>query len=188
MAGERLNIAPRGRWEKIAAGSYGWLIFLPLFASNLLVDELGFWGSLGLAVGLTGLGALVLIRLALPEKKERLARDAQRGIFECAIRYPGSQPGSLRERWLPGFAQVSRGAVRFQPDLSGEGKPAGVIRPFNSVVLKGAVEPPASRPAELQRGWHIAALETDEGPLHVVAGETGLQLLEDRLGNSTDGK
>lgn len=183
MAGERLEIAPRGRWEKIAARSSGWLLFVPVFTSNLFVDALGFWGSLGLAVGVTGLGALVLIRLALPERKERLARDARRGIFECAIRYPDSQPGSLRDRWLPGFAEVSPSAVRFQPDLSGEAKPAGVIRSFNSVVLKGAVEPPAKRPAELQRGWGIVALDTDEGPLHVAAGENGLRLLEERLGN-----
>lgn len=181
MAGERLGIAPRGRWEKMAARSSGWLIFVPLFTSNLFVDGLGFWGSLGLALGVTGLGALVLMRLALPERKERLARDAQRGIFECAIRYPGSHPGSLRDRWLPGFAEVSRTAVRFQPDLSGEGKPAGVIRLFNSVVLKRTVQPPTKRPAELQRGWRIVSLDTDEGPL--AAGETGLKLLEERLGN-----
>lgn len=35
MAGERLDIAPRARWEKIAAMSSGWLIFVPLFTSNL---------------------------------------------------------------------------------------------------------------------------------------------------------
>ena len=113
---------------------------------------------------------------------------AERGIIECAIRYPDSHPRSIRHRWLPGFAQVTPGALKFQPDLVGEGDPAGTIRPFFDVSLKGRVEPPAKRPAEVKRGWHILALETDEGLLHLAAGETGLQLLEDRLGNSTNEK
>lgn len=183
MAEETLKLTSRGRWEKILAGSYGWLFFLAMFTSSLLQQDLGFWGSTAIGVASLGLGALLLVRLAAPERKYRLARDAERGIIECAIRYPDSHPGSLRHRWLPGFAQVTRGALKFQPDLSGEGNPNGTIRPFSNVILKERVEAPAKRPAELKRGWIIVALETDEGRLQVATGDRGLQLIDERLGN-----
>ncbi|MFJ5700237.1 hypothetical protein [Arthrobacter sp. NPDC093139] len=183
MAGETLKPAPRGRWEKILPRSFGLLLFLATITSDLLRENFGFWGSTTMSFGAFGLGAFLLVRLAAPQRKERLARDAERGIIECAIRYPDSHPGSNRHLWLPGFAQVSRGAIRFQPDLVGEGNPAGTIRPFFDVILKGPVEPPAKRPTEVKRGWHIVALETDEGLLHVAAGHSSLKLLEDRLGN-----
>ncbi|MDQ1058300.1 hypothetical protein QFZ23_002201 [Arthrobacter globiformis] len=129
------------------------------------------------------MAALLVVRLAVPERKERVARDAERGIIQCAVRYPNSQPGSLRSRWLPGLAEVSRGAVRFQPDFGAEGRPAGAIRTFSDVILEGPVQPPAKRPPELKWGRSFIALETDERPLHVAAGDTGLKLLEDRLGD-----
>lgn len=182
MAGETLGPAPRGRWEKILPRSLGLLVFLATSTSSLLHENFGFWESMTMSFGTFGLGAFLLARLAAPQRKERLAHDAERGIIECAIRYPDSHPDSIRRRWLPGFAQVTRGAVRFQPDLVGEGDPAGTIRPFFDVILKGPVGPPAKRPAEVKRGWRIVALDTDEGLLHLAAGETGLQLLEDRLG------
>jgi hypothetical protein len=135
-----------------------------------------------MSLGAFGLGAFLLVRLAAPQRKERLAHDAERGIIECAIRYPDSHPGSIRHRWLPGFAQVTCRAIRVQPDLVGEGDPAGTIRPFFDVILKGPVEPPAKRPAEVKRGWRIVALETDEGLLHLAANDAALKLLEERLG------
>lgn len=188
MAEDTLSPAPRGWWEKIPARSFGLLLFLVTLTSDLLSERFGFWGSTTMSFGAFGLGALLLVRLAAPQRKERLARDAERGIIECAIRYPDSHPGSIRHLWLPGFAQVTRGAIRFQPDLGGEGNPNGTIRPFCDVILKGPVEPPSKRPAEVKRGWRIVALETDEALLHLAAGETGLQLLEDRLGSPMDEK
>lgn len=186
MAGEALRPAPRGRWEKILPRSLGLLVFLATSTSSLLRENFGFWGSTTMSFGAFGLGALLLVRMAAPERRKRLARDAEQGIIECAIRYPNSHPDSIRHRWLPGFAQVTRGAVRFQPDLGGEGNPTGTIRPFCDVILRGPVEPPAKRPPEVKRGWRIVALETDEALLHLAAGETGLQLLEDRLGSPMD--
>lgn len=183
MVEETLSPAPRGWWEKILARSFGLLLFLATLTSDLLSERFGFWDSMTMSFGAFGLGALLLVHMAAPERRERLARDAERGIIECAIRYPNSHPGSIRHLWLPGFAQVTRGTIRFQPDLSGEGNPSGTIRPFYDVILKGPVEPPAKRPAELKRRWRIVALGTDEGLLHVAAGNAGLQLIEERLGN-----
>ena len=183
MAAEALRPAPRGRWEKILPRSLGLLVFLATSTSSLLSENFGFWGSTTMSFGAFGLGAFLLALLAAPQRKERLAHDAERGIIECAIRYPDSHTGSIRHRWLPGFAEVTCGVVRFQPDLVGEGDPAGTIRPFFDVILRGPVEPPVKRPADVKRGWRIVALDTDEGLLHLAAGDAGLQLLEERLGN-----
>lgn len=90
MAEETLNPAPRGWWEKILARSFGLLLFLATFTSNLLSERFGFWGSTTMSFGAFGLGALLLVRMAAPERRKRLARDAERGIIECAIRCPGS--------------------------------------------------------------------------------------------------
>lgn len=69
MAEETLKLTSRGRWEKILAGSYGWLFFLAMFTSSLLQQDLGFWGSTAIGVASLGLGALLLVRLAAPERK-----------------------------------------------------------------------------------------------------------------------
>jgi hypothetical protein len=93
-------------------------------------------------------------------------------------RCPWLSPG----RWLPGFAELSNGTVRFQPDINGTGQPFGRIREFSDAVSLSQVDPPAKRPAELKRGWRIQALGTDEGQLHVASGDIGLKLIEERLG------
>ena len=182
MAGEALRPAPRGRLEKILPRSLGLLVFLATSTSSLLRENFGFWESTTMSFSAFGLGAFLFARLAAPQRKERLAHDAERGIIECAIRYPDSHPGSIRHQWLPGFAQVTRRAVKFQPDLVGEGDPSGTIRPFFDVILRGRVQPQAKRPAELKRGWRFVALETDEGLLHLAAADASLKLLGERLG------
>jgi hypothetical protein len=129
-----------------------------------------------------GLCSLLLARMAAPERQERRARDADKGIIERAIIYADAAPGSLRGRWLAGFAELSHGTVRFQPDIKGTGQPYGKIREFSDVVSLSRVAPPAKLPAELKRGWRIQALGTDEGELHVAIADVGLKLIEERFG------
>lgn len=50
------------------------------------------------------------------------------------------------------------------------------------------MSPPPKRPPEVKRRWQIIAVGTDKGELHVAAGDTGLQLLEDSLETSADEK
>lgn len=151
MAVEMLKPSPRGRWEKAAVSSQLWLLFVAPFVSDVLRDDLGFWGSTALTVGFMGLGSLVLVRKSAPERKERLARDAERGVIECALRYADSHPDSLRGRWLPGFAEIGTGTFKFQPDYIDKGKPEGKITVLSDVVGQGQVGPPTKRPRELRR-------------------------------------
>lgn len=188
MAGETLKPTPRGRWERALNSSQWWLMFIAIFASSVFREVLGFWESLAVMAAIVGLGTLFVARKANPEIMARKALDAEQGLLECAIRYADAHPDSLRGRWLPGFAEVTEGRMRFQPDYAEAGSPSGRITEFSDVVIRGLVSPPPKRPPEVKRRWQIIVLGTDKGELHVAAGDTGLQLLEDRLGSPTDEK
>ena len=181
MAIEMIKPSPRGKWEKACASSHFWLFFLALFAANVLRDEVGFWGSAAIAAVIMGLGSFALVSKATPERNQRLERDAARGVIECAFRYADALPGSLRSRWLPGFAEIGSGSLKFQPDYVDKGEPDGKVTVFSGVVSHGQLEPQAKRPAEVKRDWKIVALATTEGQLHIATGETGVKLIEDRL-------
>ncbi|MFE4227302.1 hypothetical protein ACFRJ8_05395 [Arthrobacter sp. NPDC056886] len=181
MAVEMLKPSPRGRWEKAAISSQVWLLFVALFVSDVLREALGWWGSTALTVVIMGLGSFLLVRKSAPERQERLARDAERGVIECALRYADSHPGSLRGRWLPGFAEIGSGTFKFQPDYIDKGEPEGKITVFSDVEGQGQIEPPPKRPAELKKSWGIVALGTDRGQLHFATGELGLKLINERF-------
>lgn len=182
MAAETLQPTPRGKWEKAAISSQWWLLFTAIFLSNLFRDLLGFWESIAAVVAVMGLAALLVGGRARREVKVRRALDAERGLMECAIRYADAHPDSLAGRWLPGYAEVTAGSVRFQSDYVETGSPSGRITLFSDVILRGSVDPPARKPAEFKRGWQVAALGTDKGILNVATSDTGAHLLEDRLG------
>ena len=181
MAIEMLKPTPRGRWERAAVSSQFWLLFVATFASSVFRDDLGFWGSTALTVVIMGFGSVLLVRKAAPERKERLARDAERGVIECALRYADSHPDSLRGRWLPGFAEIGIGTFKFQPDYIDKGEPEGKITVFSDVANQGQIGPPPKRPPEVKKNWKIAALATDKGRLQLAAGEPGLKLIDERF-------
>lgn len=166
-----------GRWEKALTRSYWWLLFAGIFVSGILREPLGFWPSIALAVAAMAGWTLVVARLAASEREARLLRDVERGLIECAIRFPKALPGSLSSRWEQGFAEVSNGTIKFQP-LGGEMvSPAGNVREFQELSSHGLVDFPAKKPAELKRSWKIAAIGTDKGDLEVATGEAGLTLI-----------
>ena len=98
-----------------------------------------------------------------------------------ALSAPGRTPGSLRGRWLPGFAEISSGTIKLQPDYVDKGEPEGKVTVFSDVVGQDQVEPPPKRPPELKKNWTIVALTTDKGRLHLASGEPGVKLIEERL-------
>ena len=181
MAVEMLKPSPRGRWEKAAVSSQFWLLFVATLTSTVFREAVGFWGSTALVAVIMGLGSVVLVRKAAPERKERLERDADRGVIECALRYADSHPDSLRGRWLPGFAEIGTGTFKFQPDYIDKGEPEGKVTVFSDVVSHGQIEAPLKRPPELKKNWKIVALGSDKGQLHFATGEPGLKLIEERF-------
>ncbi|MBE0011755.1 hypothetical protein DXT87_18620 [Arthrobacter sp. AET 35A] len=66
----------------------------------------------------------------------------ERGLIECAIRYPRAIPGSLRSRWERGFAEVETGTIRFLPLSAGMGAPAAEVREFNELHFLGLLNLP----------------------------------------------
>ena len=173
MAAEMQKPSPLGRWEKALTRSYWWLLFGGILVSSILREPLGFWPSIALTVAVLAASSLVVGRLSTSEREARLLRDVDRGLIECAIRYPKALPGSLSSRWEQGFAEVTNGTIKFQP----LGSPTGHAREFRELSSHGLLDLPPKKPAELKRSWKIAAIGTDKGDLEVATGETGLTLL-----------
>ncbi|MFE4837939.1 hypothetical protein ACFRAU_25060 [Arthrobacter sp. NPDC056691] len=177
MAAETLSPAPRSRREKtceVLAVLGGYLGFT---VANVLHRDLGFWPSLLIGIGLTVPTVLFFNWLALPERRARLASDAERGLIECATRRPNAIPGSLQDRWKPGYAEVRDGTIRFQA-LYVDTEPSGPISTFSLLGAPKPVAAPAKRPADVRRQWKIVSMETDQGPLQLAASDNGLKLLE----------
>jgi hypothetical protein len=177
MAAETEKPSPLGRWERALTRSYWWILFGGMLVSSILREPLGFWPSIALTVAVMAAFTLVVARLATSEREARLRRDVERGVIECAIRYPKALPGSLSSRWEQGFAEVNNGTIKFQPVGGEMVPPAGNVREFSALSSRGVVELPPKKPAELKRSWKIAAFGTDKGDLEVATEEAGLTLL-----------
>ncbi|MBG6192465.1 hypothetical protein IWX64_003437 [Arthrobacter sp. CAN_A212] len=186
MAAEMKKPSPLGRWEKTLMRSNWWVLLGGLLVSAVLREPLGFWLSLTLAAALLAAFALLVRRLSGSEREARLVRDVERGLIECAIRYPKALPGSLRSRWERGFAQVDQGIVRFMPLSGGLGAPAPQMREFSGLRRLELLDLPPKKPAELARSWKIAAIGTDKGDLEIATGQAGLTLLAGHLDASSE--
>jgi hypothetical protein len=174
MAAEIKKPSPLGRWEKAFTRSYWWILFGGILVSSILREPLGFWPSIAITVAVMAAFTLLVARLATSEREARLLRDAERGLIECAIRYPKALPGSLSSRWEQGFAEVNNGTIKFQPLFAEMGTPTGHVREFSELSSFGLLDLPPKKPAELKRSWKIAAIGTDKGDLEVATGEAGL--------------
>ncbi|MFJ5696614.1 hypothetical protein [Arthrobacter sp. NPDC093139] len=177
MEAEIKKPSPPGRWEKALTRSFWWVLLGGMLVSSVLRESLGFWPSVALTVALIVAFTLVVARLAVSEREARIVRDAERGLIECAIRYPKALPGSLSSRWERGFAEVNNGIIKFRPLFGEMGSPTGQVREFSELSSYGLLDLPPKRPAELKRSWKIAAIGTDKGDLEVATGEAGMSLL-----------
>ncbi|RJU00167.1 hypothetical protein D6T65_12370 [Arthrobacter frigidicola] len=174
-----------GTWEKT-----GYVFLFAAAPPFLIVSDLleflgfGFWARMGLT-GLVCLGAgYLLSRRVAVERSRRLASDLSRGVFDCAIRYPDSHPGSLRDRWNPGVGQVIDARLLFQPqDASGDPSPTplGAPRDLGIDNLEGVIAQEGKRPVELRRGWKVLAVDTPSGKMHLAAGDPALELLREEF-------
>jgi hypothetical protein len=185
MAAEIKKPSPLGRWERTLTRSYWWLLFVAVLVSGILREPLGWWPSVALTVAVMVAFTLVVARLATSEREARLLRDVERGLIECAVRYPKALPGSLSSRWERGFAEVTNGTIKFQPLFGEMESPTGHVREFSELSSYGLLDLPPKRPAELKRSWKIAAIGTNKGDLEVATGEAGLTLLAGHIDLNT---
>lgn len=173
-----------GKREKILEYFYIGFIGLGPLGTSLL-EDLGvesFWIRLLLFVlfMLTVLvfAAFVSARIG----RQRLAADRKIGVFTCAVRFPSSAPGSLRDLWDEGAAQVSDDGLAFQPQQGPfHAKPAGRKRNLGHIAVLGAAEMTGKKPRARGRGWSIRELQTDGGRIHLAASSKSWALIEERL-------
>ncbi len=104
--------------------------------------------STGLTIFVLAAWTFVVYRLASSEREARLMRDVERGLIECAVRYPNSIPESLSDRWERGLAEVRNGKIACHP-LRSEMSSAGQTREFSQLSSYRLLGAPSKKPAEL---------------------------------------
>lgn len=172
-----------GRWEKIGYWPFLGVVFPSYIVTTILRSlGFGFWQSMGIALLIFLATAYLLFQPAQRDRSKRLAADLERGVFDCAIRYPNAHPGSLRDRWDSGGAQYRDGKLLFQSqNFQGDPNPIPMGEPRNLRIenIKGLVDHDGKRPVGLRRGWKVLELEAEGGAMHLAAGEPGLALLQE---------
>lgn len=177
---------PQGKWEK--ASNWSLFIVMPIAFTvfNLVHRSLGFWPA-ALAVLVIFLTISLLMRRPVAAAyRRRMDQDAERGVFECSIRYVHTRPGSLRQRWSLGYADVSAETMKFQALLGLHGPLVGSAVVFSTMVALGPRELAGRRPGEVRRNYRIRAFATDQGEIEVAASPRSLDILDRHLrqGNS----
>lgn len=173
-----------GKWEKIGYWPFLGVLF-PSFLVTSILQSLGFgfWQGIGVALLIFLATAYLLFRPAQRDRAKRLAADLERGVFDCAVRYPNAHTGSLRDRWDLGGAQYRDGRLLLQSqNLQGDLNPVpvGGVRDLRMVSIEGFVGQDGKLPAGLRRGWKVLEVKTEGGAMHFAAGEPGLTLLQER--------
>jgi hypothetical protein len=181
--------APRGRWEKLGF----WLLVFPVIPILVLRDileavGLPFWASLLVTVLCLGIVYYLLLKPLKAEQADRLATDLKSGIFDCAIRFPDSAPGSLRDLWEVGVSQLQGTTLCFQTRVEDEqGSPSGRVKTFPNAVIVASSEAPTGKPFRWQRDWKYVHLRTSGGLVQVAGSEQACAFLEAELNRESGG-
>lgn len=153
---------------------------LPLFvlAAVLLVplqSHLGWWPAFTI-VTTTGIVVITVIQLVViaPLRKKRAVRDAERGLFECAHREPGS---GLRSRWARGYARAEPNRLIFQLGASENGPLAG---PMEIYLSPTAVGEPVKAPWTVFPGGVVITMRSNSTTLQLAASRTSVAFLNER--------
>ncbi|MET3923198.1 hypothetical protein ABIB26_004159 [Arthrobacter sp. UYEF20] len=168
-----LEPTPRSRLER-AYDAFGSLplivlagvLFVPLQA------VLGWWPTLAIMItaGIVLITAIQLIVIA-PLQKKRAAQDAERGLFECAHREPGS---GLRSRWARGYARAEPNRLIFQLGASENGPLAGPLEIYSAPT---AIGKPVKAPWTVFPGGLVVTLSSDGTTFQLAASRASLVLL-----------
>jgi hypothetical protein len=178
MAAETLRPAQRSRRETVYEKLSAALCYFGFLVPSIIGSNLGFWPSVLAAGALVLSGALVFVWLTVPLRKARLDSDRKRGLIECAVRSPHAPPGTLQDRWKPGYAEIRHGTMRFQALYGDIEEPSGPISTFSGITALHELPRPEKRSVAVKRKWKILAMITDQGLLEIAAGQAGVQLLE----------
>jgi hypothetical protein len=171
-----LEPTPRSRLERgyDAFGSLP-LVFLPGILFVPLQTVLGWWPTLVIVitVGIVLITAIQLIVIA-PLRKKRAAQDAERGLFECAHREPGS---GLRSRWARGYARAEPNRLIFQLGATESGPLGGPMEIYSAPT---AVREPVKAPWTVFPGGLAMTIRSDNTTLQLAASRASLELLKER--------
>ena len=176
-----LEPSPRSRLER-AYYAFGALP-LYLLAGILFVPlqaVLGWWPTLVIVItaGIVLITAIQLTVIA-PLRKKRAAQDAERGLFECSHREPGS---GLRSRWARGYAKAEPNRLVFQLGASESGPLAGPMEVYSA---PRAIGEPTKAPWTVFPGGQMMTIKSDNTTLQLAASRAGLELLKARCLTST---
>jgi hypothetical protein len=155
------------------------LTFIPallviMTVMNPLLQELGFWLGLAVAIAIVATLTVVLSLPLIPAKKRRIAMDADRGIFECVHREKGL---ALKGRWAQGYAKAEPGRLLFQAKTGVTGPAAGPVEVYSAPT---PLAEPAKAPWGVFPKGRIIALNTDKGVIELAASPASLLLLRER--------
>ena len=122
-----------------------------------------------------------LYYLYVRQARKRKRALEKRGIF-VYIRYPGSRPGSLQDRWAGGTAACHPHQVMFQEVMSGTDVSLGKPATFDAVSLVG---PPrkvtGGMPSHLSPGLRVLTLALAQGTVEIAAEPSALATLEQEV-------
>jgi hypothetical protein len=181
MTVEMRRPSPRGKWEKALDSSQFWLLPIALIVGNVLRGVLGFWLSLLVVVVVMGAATFLLRLPATAERSRRLEIDARSGLIECAIRYPGALPGSLRAGWSAGVAEVGDGIIKFQTAFDLAGQRRGAVAVFGDLHPLGERALSDKRTLALRRANRVIAIGTDKGEIELAATTDSLKSVEEHF-------
>ena len=176
MRGTDLEPTPRSRLERAYDAFGSWplvvlagILFVPLQA------VLGWWPTLVVVItaGVVLMTAIRLIVIA-PLRKKRAAQDAERGLFECAHREPGS---GLRSRWARGYARAEPNRLIFQLG-AGENGPLAV--PLEIYAAPTAIGEPVKAPWTVFPGGLMVTISSGNTKLQLATSRASLALLNER--------
>lgn len=172
-----------GKWEKVLEYSYVGFIFIGLLG-NVLLEDAGiqsFWIRISLIVAILIVVLVLLTFSTVLAERQRAAADRENGVFTCAVRFPSSTPGSLRDVWEEGAAQVSTDGLAFQPQQGPfQTKPAGNKRKLGGFAVLGSAEMTGKKTRGWGPSWTIRELQTDTGRICLAASPKSFALIEEQ--------
>lgn len=171
-----LEPTQRSRLERAydAVGSLPLVVLAGILVAPLQA-VLGWWPTLVIVItaGVVLMTAIQLIVIA-PLRKKRAAQDAERGLFECAHREPGS---GLRSRWARGYARAEPNRLIFQLGASENGPLAG---PMEIYAAPAAIGEPVKAPWTVFPGGLMVTISSGNTTLQLAASRASLALLNER--------